>query len=182
MSFEHTSVIVTTSAVDTRTRDQLSYPITFRPQAMTIYVRFLMLTIDAGTVGNRAIVQIGSNSTTNPRLLVDFLAASWRIILLNGINSVNSTVSNGGLTVGDRIELLGTVQSTGIVQIAWSRNEGAQVTGTASGALLLPQAWTNNVIFINSVATTSVGFCAYRNIEIQAGVHTMQEMRLRAGV
>lgn len=182
MAFAPSSVIVTGATVDTRARDELSFSFIARPQALTIYVRLIMLTTDAGTSGNRVVVQIGSSSTTNPRLLMDFLTSTWRLILLNGINSVSSTVANTGITAGDRIELLGTVQSTGVVQISWTRNGGTITTGTASGALTLPSAWTNNVLMVNSVSGGgSPGFGAYRNIFVVAGVRTMQEMRVLAG-
>ena len=183
MAFAHSSVIVTGAAVDTRTRDQLSFVFNARPQSLTLYVSCIILNDDVASGSNRAIIQIGSSNSTNPRLVLDAISSTWRWIILNEIsNSVQSTVSTSGLTVGDRYEFRGVVNSNGSVQLGVVRNGGAESLGSASGALTLTTAWTLPIIWFNSIGTVSTYFAAYRNVHIMAGVKTMQEMRRLAGV
>jgi len=182
MAFAHSSVIVNTGAtLDTRARDQLAFPFLSRPQVMTAYVRFVWL---AGDITNDLFVlQVGNNIPANPRFVLDITGGNFRVIHINATGSnVSSTTSAAALAYGDTVEMRGTLLATGSVQVGVSRNGAAEVAGSPSGALLLPEKWATVLLMVNSSGTAVVNFCAYRNIEIVAGIRTMQEMRARAGI
>lgn len=175
MASNPSSYIPTGAAVDTRTRDLLSRTFTARPQAMSIYVRFVEGgTLVAGAwvvyIGNTTtLLAIGSNSS--------FYAGNYN----NGITAAVSSTLAAAPSVGQGVELLLTLTSAGVITISQSINGGTVTSGAASAARVLPVAWGAQTIWVNSFSTANVGFNAFRNIEIMAGVHTMQEMRVRAG-
>lgn len=177
MALVHSSVIVTTTVVDTRTRDQLSVVLAARPQAMTFYFRFVELgSINKGT--NQKIMFLGS-STTFLQIISD--GTNYRAQINNGFSATVSSTLAVAPVVGDRVELLLTLTAAGVIQLSQSINEGAVSTAAAGSARYLPTAWGNTTLWINSFATSNVGLNAFRNIEIVAGVKTLQEMRIRAG-
>lgn len=175
MANSASSYIPTGAAVDTRTRDQLSRALLARPQAMTIYVRF----VEQGTLAAGAYVLYIGNSTVF--LEISSSGSFYRTQYNNGITAAASSTLAAAPTHGQRVELLVTLTSGGVVTISQSINEGAVSTATSGAARVLPTVWGAQTIWINSFSTTGVGFNAFRNIEIMAGVQTMQAMRVRAG-
>lgn len=177
MALVHSAVIVTTTAVVTRNRDQLSFPFTARPQAMSIYIRF----VEAGTL----------NKGTNQKVLFLGNASVFFQVISNGsfylaqyTNGISSSVAStlaAAPSVGQRVELLATLSATGTVTIHQSLNGGAISTATTSAARTLPVAWGAQTLWINSLSTANVGMGAYTHVEIAQGVRTMQQMRVVAG-
>lgn len=176
----HSSVIVTGAATDTRARDQLSFPITFRPQAMTVYVRFVELgTASMLSSANNRLLQIGA--ATDPRFaILGISGGAYQAFLDNGPTQSVVTAS-GSPSYGSRVELCVTISSAGLVTIIQSINGAATTTATAASAAALPSAWSSATIWFNSISTATVGYAAYRNVEIVQGVRTMQQMRVLAG-
>lgn len=189
MALYHSSVIVTGAAVDTRTRDQLVFNFPPRPQTMTIYVRFVELGNILNGGGTIRIFQIGNIAGTAPLLGIETSPSNHRIRFSNGISSAVTS----GLAVqpawGNRVELRGvfTVSSgaspTATAFVGQSINEGVEVTSTPTSALLVPTAWSDTKMSVNSVGAVAgtTGLIALRNIEIVSGVRTMQQMRVIAG-
>jgi len=183
MAQAHSSIIVTTVAVDTRTRDTLQFPFLARPQSLTVYVRFVELDALTANTALRGILQVGSVNSTNPRLTLYWQPSAYTLLFGNGITAA-STVGNSSAAVntGDTIELRAILPATGAAQLGTTVNGGAETVSSAMSARLLPPAWTTNAILFNAFDTTSQGHIAYRNVEIMAGVRTLQEMRRRASV
>jgi len=177
MAFSASSYILTGAAVDTRTRDQLSFNLLAHPQAMSLYVRFVeMGTI---TIASAYVLYIGNASVF---LEIDSTGTFYRAQYNNGISAaVNSTLA-AAPTVGQRVELLLTLTAGGIITLSQSINEGAISTAASGAARVLPSVWGATTLWVNSFSTAGVGFNAFRNIEIMGGVQTMQVMRVRAGV
>lgn len=175
MASNPTSYIKTGAAVDSRTRDLLSRSFVARPQAMSIYVRF----VEGGSlVAGAYVLYIGSATVF---LEISSSGSFYRAQYNNGISSTVASTLAAAPTHGQRVELLVTLTSAGVVTISQSINEGAVSTATSGAARVLPSAWGAATMWINSFSTTAVGFNAFRNIEIMAGVQTMQAMRVRAG-
>lgn len=187
MAFAHSSVIINTGATqDTRTRDQLIFNYLARPQAMTVYVRFILLDDVATNLAQRIFVQVGAQSAAGQRYLVDTGGgtAKFRALYFNATGGLSvSTVDVTGAVIGDTIELRGTLTAAGVVQIGYARNMGTEATGSASSALVLHQNWTAAKLVFNGSGTDNlaVNFAAYRNVEVVAGIQTLQQMRVRAG-
>lgn len=175
MALNPTSYIKTVAAVDTRTRDLLSFPFTARPQAMSVYVHF----VEQGSLTSSAYIMLIGSSTAYIYL------ASTGTVYAGGYKNTISTEVNSTLgaapSFGQRVELLLTLTSTGVITISQSIAGAAITSGAASPARVLPTAWGATTLWVNSFSTTGVGFNAFRNIEIMAGVQTMQAMRVRAG-
>lgn len=179
MSFTHSSVIVTAAATDTRTRDQLAFSFTARPQAMTTYIRF----VEQGTVqkSGSVLLQIGSNGTTNPRIVIDCTGSFYRCFHLNSVGASVSATLAVNPTFGQTIEIRLVLNANGSVMLGQSIAGGAETTTATSSALVLPTLWASQHLMVNSAGTAGVGFNAFRNIEIAQGVRTMQQMRVVAG-
>lgn len=176
MAFAPSSYIpVGTAAVDTRAREQLSRAFSARPQALSIYMRF----VEEGSLLASAYVLYIGNSTTF--LEISSNGSFYRTQYNNGISSTVSSTLAAAPSVNQVVELLVTLTAAGVLTISQSIAGGAVTSGSASTARTLPPAWGAATLWINSFSTSGVGFNAFRNIEIQAGVHTMQEMRVRAG-
>lgn len=184
MALVHSSVIVTGAAVDTRTRDQLSFPFSARPQAMTIYVRFVeMGTVVSSGIGTLRILQIGALDGSAPLLGIEASPSVYRIRYNNGITAAVTSAVGVVPSVGNRIELRGVFQANGSIFLGQSLNEGSEVTSTPTAALAIAPAWSGAFLMVNSVGAvaTTTGINAFRNICIVAGVKTLQEMRAWAG-
>lgn len=175
-----TSFIRTSGAsTDTRTRDQLSRTFTARPQAMTVYVRFQVRNNDFAV--NKFYLQVGSLTTTTPRLLLDH-ASTFRVLHQNSGGNVNSTVSASSVLLGDIVELRGVLNANGSVLLGMARNGGSETVGSTSAAKPLATAWAQQNVILNSAGTLAVNFCAYTHIRIVRRVRDLQYMRKLAGV
>lgn len=181
MASAPTSYMPTVAAVDTRTKDQLSFAFTARPQAMTFYVRF----VEGGTVtmaANTKVIHVGASGATNPFLAIETSGSFYRVRRTNGLGTAVTSTLAAAPSVGQLVELRAVLNADGSVQIGQSIAGAAETTGAASSALALDQAWSGQLLWVNSVGTASVGIIAVRNIETMAGARTLQEMRVRAGV
>lgn len=185
MAFHASSYIKTTTAAVQRVRDQLVFPFTARPQAMTGYVRFVV-----GSPGiaaaDRVLIQVGTNGTSAPRWYVAVsgsgTAANLNGLYQNGISSVNSTASSVTFTPGVTWEVRVTLTSAGVFQIHYSIAGAAEISATAASALVLPTAWASQHLMVNSAGTAGVSMAAYRNLWVGRGIHDLAACRRFAGV
>lgn len=176
------SYIKTIAAVDTRTTDSLSFAWTPRPQAMTIYSRF----VDEGfsLLADSRVWSIGPASFTGPCVLLGGLSGNYRIF------HVNQTVAAGGISssvavgsVGDTVELIGQLYSDGSVQIHRSYNGGAITSGTRSAAQILAPAWGAQTLDIaKGTGISASSHLLLRDLKIVRGVFDLPTMRRKAGV
>lgn len=188
MAFAASSYIPTAAAVLTRNREQCSFSFLPRPQAMTIYIRF----IEQGTVLLPAalfgrILHIGDSLTAQNFIMIVGSGSFYRSYYnARGVNA-QSTVPVAP-NIGDQVELRFTLTSAGVSQLNQSINGAAETSGAAGAAIALPLAWinasaaTDELLRLNSIGSVGVGFCAFRNVVVVAGVQSLQAMRSIAGV
>lgn len=181
MAFAHSSVIVTGAAVDTRTRDVLSFTVPARPQPSSFYCRF----VEMGTilVNDKRLWAIENAASADPRLIVYVVGGTYRAHITNSFGGAAECVMATGPSVGDRVEFLLTLSVSGVtvtMQTSQSINGGAITTST-TGSITIAQAWATTALSLNSNGTSGVGWNAFRNFEIAQGVRTMQQMRVLAG-
>ncbi len=158
-------------------------PMTFgaRPQAMTIYCRF----IERGTIQTSTtarVLQIGSSGDTNPRLAIFNSTGVYRLQHQTRLGSVTGDASSSGPTLGQAVELLGLVDTDGSVQLNMSVNSAAVTEGTASSGLAFADAWSAQQLWLGGVSDTLTGFTALREVVCHRGVQSIDTMRRVAGV
>lgn len=175
------SYILTTSAAVQRVRDQLAFAYTAKPQETTGYIRFIVTEIPQTTTA-RVLMQVGSNGSSVPRVLVSLISPTlFQGTYQNGVGTVQPTVSHS-LVIGDVAEVRWTLTGAGVFQIHHSENGGAETSGTASAALVLPAAWASAHIMVNSAGTGSVNFAAYTHWWVGRGINTLATCRRFAAV
>ena len=147
-----TSDIPTTTAAVTRSADSLYWDYIHAPQEKMAYVRF----VESGSISNASsgIFAISAAALSVPVLRVfretgGYFAEHW-----NGVSTV-ATAELASPVVGDTVELLLVMLSTGSIQLIQSIN-GAAVTSTAAtGVLALATAWGGPRLWLNSVASAA---------------------------
>lgn len=170
-----TSAIATTSAAVTRNQDNLSYPILFGPQALTLYARFVERgsSLDAlgGAVSAR-VLQLGSGTGR-----ASLLATSGGAYYMRQDTGASNRVSAGPTANwGDLVELCGQLYADGAVQIHTRLNGAAVVAGTKSTALALASTWATNTLYVNAEGTGGVGTGLYLDLVVAAGIRTLDQM------
>ena len=181
MALFPSSYMVTGGATVTRNADQLSSPFDARPQATTVYARF----IELGSIEtvNARLWEIGAGPTKKPRLLVYVSSTGTYSAFYqgNGTNDVQSDVSPT-VALGDGVELLTQLSTVGDVRIKASINGGTISAGTTTAAIVFPEQWSDKLLWFNSAGATNIGFVGLRNVVAVRGVKTMDQMRRIAGV
>jgi len=168
------SYIPTGGAQVTRTVDALSWVFNSRPQAMTVYLKFIEVGAIKNYAGGTAIIKLGSG---NPSFYITPNAAAsylYRAGYHNGTAAVTSTLATGP-AIGSIVELRATLTAAGVVRLHQSINKAAETSATASNALALKQTWSSSTLILNN----HVGWIA---ICIERGIHDLATMRQLAGV
>lgn len=175
------SYMPTDTATTTRNSDTLPFPFPPRPQAMTVYARF----IEMGTVlvsGSRVLHIGGSLFSDAPRFLLQELNGGYAVRHDNGTTNQVVAITSPVPSVGDTVELVAHLNVDGSVKLQQSVNSGLVATSTETGAATLHPAWASSLLYLNSGGTSNYGFAAFRNIAIHRGVQTIDTMRRVAGV
>lgn len=168
-------------SADARTADSLPFPFTALPQAMSIYVKFQ----ERGTIylpnGTR-IVHIGTNGATGARIGITRDTSQFYVgTYNNGINASSVSSGNSSIvpTVGQMVELLLTLSSSGVITLSWSFAGAAVSSAAGSTARRLPPAWAGQSLYLNSFGTagSGAGAIALTNLVIVSGVLDMTAMR-----
>lgn len=173
------SYVKTNGTALTRNRDQLSFTYNARPQAMTVYVRWL----DRGTgqVASARIVQVGSSAGSDPLLQIASDGdGTFTATFHNGNSSVTSATTVA-TSINDMVEHRLTLAASGALQLHQSVAGATEVAGSTSAGLTLPQTWSGTKLWFNSVGTSNVGFAAPTNKHIARGVQSLETMRRMAG-
>lgn len=134
-------IVVTTLAVE-RGADVLSVPYYSPPQAMTIYAKFE----ERGTinVSSGTVVMLGSSGVI---LKFQATAGAYQIRHAGSGGATVTSTAAAAPVLEDTVELLGTLSSTGVVQLTQSINAAAAVTAAASATNTLGTVWTGSVIY-----------------------------------
>lgn len=169
-----TSYVPTTTATVTRNADSLPFPYGYVPQAMTLYVKF----IERGTIGTTAgrVLQIGAAADTNPQLVIFANGGFYSVAHNNGSSSVVSTLA-AAPSWGNVVELHATLGSDGSVAISQSINGAAATSASTSSPLAFAAAWSDVLLWLNSVGSTGAGINALQVVRVSAGPKTLAEMR-----
>ena len=168
------SYIQTVGSTVTRSAEQFNRPFTAKPQAMTVYVKF----IERGTILTAAsrVVVISDSAENAPVLRLKELSGFYVIDHFNGVSSVTSNLTTAS-TVGDLVELRVVLFSDGAVQLHQSINSGAEVSATKSAALAFAAAWSDQLLWMNSVGANGPGFNAFISVKIVTGEQSLTTMR-----
>lgn len=175
------SYIKTTGAAASRAAESLAFTFTARPQALSLYIRFVehgtILTVDG-------VVSIGG--TTGGRLIIESNASSlYQASYVNNLTGGSATSALGARpSISDVVELLATLTATGIVQIQQSVNGAAVTSGASSSAIGLGTAWNAQQLFVGSLSGTpgDTGLLAATHLLVLRGVATMAQCQRLAGV
>ncbi len=180
MSLSISSYIPTSGGTDARTRDQLSFPLLARPQALTVYLRVIELG-SALTKANTRLFTISNAAASIPSLMVISPSGTYRLDHSTASGSVTAT-AGATPSIGDIVELACQLNPDGSVVIIQSINGGTATTSATSSALTMGTAWSEATIWLNSTGTSAIGYNAFMNIVIVRGVHSLDRMRRYAGV
>ncbi len=179
MSATVSSYVPTASGTDERALESLSYTLNARPQAMSLYLRFIEL--GNAVADNVRVLQIGEG--TNPQLRIDVSTTLYGILHNNGNTTVNGELA-ASPSVGDICELVGQLNADGSVLLIQSINGAASSSTTVTAAATLASAWSSATLRLNgrNTGSTNIAFTAYMNVVIVRGVHSLARMRRFAGV
>jgi hypothetical protein len=157
-----------------RNADTLSFPFSWAPQEMTVYVKFIEL--GSIIVTATRILQISTNSQA--RLQIQNNAGFYRATHNNGSASVTSTLL-AAPTYGQLVELRVTLGSDGKVQIGQALDGGSETTAAQSAANALATAWGgSSLLYLNQDhAAANMGAAGIQCIRFAAGTKTLAEMR-----
>ena len=178
------SYIPTDGATATRNADVLPFPFPARPQAMTVYVRF----VELGTIlspDNTKVLVIGSSGNDSFQVDMDADPTPHYRIGVSSLTQARSAGFGTAPNIGDRVEIVGRLHQSnnlGSVSGIQSINGGAPETAAESATLVLTQAYQDPGLDVNSRGTSNIGFIAIRNIVIIRGVQTLETMRRLAGI
>lgn len=143
------SLFITTGAPASRAVELFSAPFPPVPQAMTVYARFVEAGTIAITSGFPRIVQIGAAAGARLVMYCNN-AGRYGFDYFTAAGVQRSVVLATGPSIGQTVELLGTLYSDGSVQLEQSI-DGGSVTATArSAASALSSAWSAAMLTIGS--------------------------------
>lgn len=168
-----TSYVATDTGSVTRSADSLSYPFTLPAQAMSVYAKFIER--GASLVANARVLHIGASAGTGPLFALYSTGSVYRAAHDNNTLEVNST-AGVGVAIGATVELLANLASDGAITLTQSINGAAPTTAAASAANTI-SAWSDDVLWINSVGSSNIGCNAFLTVKVASGTRTLQEMR-----
>ena len=168
-----TSYVATVGSTVARVAEKLSFPFHAQPQAMTIYARL----VERGTIAAVArVMNISNPGGGTAELRID-VNSGYRIRHRTADGDVNAQT---GITpaIGDTVELVAQLNADGSVRMIQSLNGAAITTTAKSSALTLASAWSDQLLFVNSVDTAGVGFNEFPDLALFVGVHPIADCRV----
>jgi hypothetical protein len=176
-----TSYIKTVSGTASRTADALTFPYTAPPQALTVYARG----VEQGAVlsgTDTRLLAITADPLADAALRVDVNASAVYGVRSNQVAGDVESNTSAAPVVTNTVELRGTLETTGEVQIHQSIGGAAETSGTLSGANALDAAWSGQLLHLGGIGTSNRGAFAFTNVVIAQGVQTMHTMRQLAEI
>jgi len=180
------SRMMTSFHIGARAGDRLTWPITFRPQALSLYIQFFERCDTNVAAANVTVCNLGGETgDTFGGISVRLWrpgSSDYRVSLLHSGGGTTSSVDVvGGTTYNDLIELIAQLNADGSVRIHASKNKAAVVSGNAAAAKDLPNLWHNDNLYIGHDAVgTNFGSQAIEHIAIWRGVLSLEKMRVKA--
>jgi len=176
-----TSYMPTVAAAVTRKVDSLTFPVNARPQALTMYVRFIEL--GTSQLVNARVAALDSVASNAPRLYFD-VDASGRYAFVHQNKTTATAIIDAGNapSMGDIVELIGHLNADGSTKIIQVLNSGAQVTKTDATTVTFATAWDGALIVFTAATGTPSPSHALLGGAVMRGVQTLATMRRVAGV
>lgn len=170
------SYIKTTTATVTRAADSLTFPFNVPPQALTLYVKGVVLATDFAN--NPYWADIGLADGSEPHFFLYTSGAQGSVAAQYKFGGANTGVATVGHTRGDTLEALGTLAADGTATASGAKNGGSAATPASSAASSapLPSAWSDTTLRLNG-ADSGKGFFAFQSVRIAAGVQSLTYMR-----
>lgn len=181
--FATSDIEITGAAAKTRSVDsfQVALPsqIALPQGPLTFYAKF----VEAGTVRTTGarIWQIGASDNSMPHLYVYQSGGPYRMRYETVSGAVESVLS-GAPVAGEVCELRGTFSAVAAVQLHQAINGAGETSGNSDGGVALASAWSDDVLWLNSVGSTNVGAVAFLAFKIAKGTRTLAEMRALASM
>lgn len=165
------SYLKTTTGTVTRNVESCTFAFNGVPQAMTAYVKGVLLSNDASN--DPYFIDIGTSGTA-PHFFLYSGGAVGQVVTQhhNGTTAVISDANAVGQGVGDTLEAMGVLNADGSVVASGRKNGGTIVTAAATAANALAAAWNGAVLNFNH-ADSGAGFFAFQSVRIAAGVQSM---------
>jgi hypothetical protein len=157
----------TTSAAATRNTDALAFPWTPVPQAMWVYAKFTELGRGTQGAARSRVFAIGTAASK-----LDVYATVIGSYIVNHTTATSSVTASATVAtaLGDTVEVLAMLATTGAVTISVAVNGGTATTSSASSAQTLPAAWGAETLRLNGLTTsTGAGLAGYRHVKIGIG-------------
>lgn len=167
-----TSPLATTVAAVSRQADLVTLPLSFGPQPLTIYTKFVETGNQVIGIGQPRIYRLGQDNNNAPELYLTNnggYSARWD----NGVSGLQASLVALAPALGDVVETSHTLDATGLIQLTESVNGGAPVVGAASGAAPLTPAFIAGALVYVGRASQ----IALHDLIIKRGVHTLAEMQ-----
>lgn len=135
--------VPTTTGTVTRNEEVATVPFNAKPQAMTLYLRF----IDLGSLKNTATVEtlLSVGGGSGARLRLSSNGTFYNFLKVNAAGAAIDSAAATATALGDVVELVGVLAANGSVQLIQSIN-GTTTTAAASVAQALDPAWNSAVL------------------------------------
>jgi len=136
------------------------------PQAMVIYLD--MVLVDPLATGNsRRFLQIGKSDDSDSRIFIHNQAANKIRLSYDPGTETTADITLTTPAVGERVQIVASLEADGSGRLVVS-HAGADPTGSdfAAAAEGMATAWSDNVLWLNSIGTASVSAEKYRQVKI----------------
>ena len=161
-----TSEIESLAAAATRAADILYWVYLHAPQAMMAYVRF----VERGTISTQAaqVVDIGNAAGGDPLFSISRDGTGFYQVTHKPTSAitVQATLATATPAIGDTVELLAILNSTGSVEIIQSINGAAVTSAGPSSAAALQPAWMDTRLWLNSQGSNGVGAAGFADLKL----------------
>ena len=180
-----TSFMLSSAAAATRAAEQLAIAFPYRPQAMTIYVRFEELSVPVFTAAvgvSSRILQLGNATNNSPRLYLVKISGndSYQVghnALGGTYNDVSSAIDLSP-TWGDVIELRAVLRADGSVVLGGCKNSGSETVDASPGEDHgLALEWTDELLWLGSLGALGADRIEILDVKVCADEQTMEYMR-----
>lgn len=175
------SYVPTTTGAASRAAEVANVPWPYKPRAMSFYAKFeeRQPTTWAQVGGaSPRVFQVGNVGDTGARLILykPSAGSNYLVQQYDGTSNVSSSISISP-AVGDLVELFGTITDAGVVQLQGRKNGGSITTGSASSALALKSAWSDDLLTIMGRGTVGQGHVNLLALKIADGAgYSLDEM------
>lgn len=169
---EASSYIPAVAATVLRQTDGYNLPFAYPPGEITIYVQF----VELGTLVAAGELIAISSGAASPVFEVFGITGFYKVSHNNGVATVSGILAAAPHS-GQINEVLARLFGDGSVDETQSIAGAASTSAAQSVANAPANAFSGQLVWLNSYGGSSIGFAAIRSVKIAAGVRTLDEMR-----